>query len=257
MGMVSDRALEMMMQVAVPQSLDSLSRAEMIMRRFQAAISVGVLNVGDRLPPESTLSEHLGVSPLTLRHGLHMLRDKGLVDTRRGRGGGSIISGQVEILDEDIDERLGCISTDDLKDLFDVAATIARGAARLGAMRADEQDVSWMRSRNAQFLSEVDSPGLRRADGRFHISLGVAAQSRQITSLLVRIQTDVAPISWHSEEISSRKLEAYEEHEAIIAAIAAGDVELADSLGAVHFESEQILAVERHLKLVTNETRTP
>lgn len=241
------------MQVPVASPIDSVSRAEMVTRRFEAAISIGILTAGDHLPPEALLAEQMGVSPLSLRQGLHVLRDRGLVEIRRGRGGGSFISGQVELRDRDVDGRLRRAETDELRDLYDLAAITARGAARLSAQRADDEDIRQIRHRNEKFFAEHSSTGLRRAACRFHIGLGVAAQSRQITSLLIRVHADIAPISWHSAHIVARKQDAYEEHEAITAAIAARDAPEAEARVTEYFIAEQVLAVERRLRLLAEE----
>lgn len=256
-SVVSIRTLEMMMQVSVASPVDTASRSQIISRRFEAAISIGILNAGDHLPSEAILSEQLGVSPLTLRHGLHMLRDKGLVEIRRGRGGGSFISGQVELRDRDIDERLRQTETDELRDLYDLAATIARGAARLSALRADEQDLRRIHLRNEQFIAAKTTADLRRTACRFHIGLGVTAQSRQITSLLIRVQADIAPITWPSTQIATRRHDAYEEQKAIIAAIAAREASEAEARVTNYFATEQLLAVERHLRLLAEHPEEP
>jgi GntR family transcriptional repressor for pyruvate dehydrogenase complex len=60
---------------------------------------MGLLNPGERLPPESVMAEHLGVSPLTLRQSLAVLQSKGLLGTRRGRGGGSYVAGVLPVRD--------------------------------------------------------------------------------------------------------------------------------------------------------------
>ncbi len=252
-NMVSPRSLDMMLQVGTNFPDDSMSLAEQIMHRFEAALSIGILSRGDRLPPESDLAEHLGVSPLTLRHGLHMLRQRGLVATRRGRGGGSYISGQVIDQNENTELRLQQIDTDGLRDLFDLAASAGRAAARLGAMRTDASEVAGMRAWNEHFLKETTNAGLRRADSRFHIELGVLAQSPQLTSLLVRVQSELAPMTWWEKQIAERKSTAYDEHNSIIDAIASGNHEEAESLTTKHIEKEQVYAIEHHLRLLMTE----
>lgn len=247
---VSARALDMMMQVTVSAPLESPSLVETVVRRFTAAMSIGILSVGERLPPESVLAEHLGISPLTLRHGLFVLRNQGLVGTRRGRGGGSFISGQVVIDDSDIDARLGELSTDQIRDLYDLAATVARGAARLGALRANTQEFRSLRARSANLIAESTPSGLRRAAGRFHIGLGVAAQSPQITSLLVRLQAELAPLSWHSQHLPHRIQSTHEEYVSIIDAMQTGDPGAAEALVSAHFATDQAQAIERHLTLL-------
>ena len=46
---------------------------------------------GDQLPPERELAETFGVSRVTLREAIKALRDAGLVESRRGRGGGTFV----------------------------------------------------------------------------------------------------------------------------------------------------------------------
>jgi DNA-binding transcriptional regulator YhcF (GntR family) len=109
--------------------------------QLESAIGMGLLNPGERLPPESVMAEHLGVSPLTLRQSLAVLRSKGLLGTRRGRGGGSYVAGVLPVREAEIAEQLRRHKSDDLRDLIDLAAATAGSAARLTSKRSDEQDV--------------------------------------------------------------------------------------------------------------------
>ena len=71
--------------------LDTGGRADTVTRRLAQAIRLGLLLDGERLPAESQLAGQLGVSTVTLREALATLRTMGLVETRRGRGGGSFV----------------------------------------------------------------------------------------------------------------------------------------------------------------------
>lgn len=252
---VSIRALNMLSQISITESLGPLNLSEVVARRLESALSIGILNVGDRLPPEAVLAEYMGVSPLVLRHGLSLLRQRALIGTKRGRHGGSYIRGNVEIRDQDIDARLREISSDTLRDLYDTAAVLAAGSVRLAATRADHQDIERLRLHNKQVSEAQTGSAMRRGLSRFHISLGIAAQSWQLTSHLVGILVDLAPISWPESQVDVRKQEAYREREAVIAAIEAKEVAEAVNLMLDYSGSEQILAVQRHLELVTSEVR--
>ncbi|WP_241151951.1 GntR family transcriptional regulator, partial [Pseudomonas viridiflava] len=46
----------------------------------------GVLKVVQLLPPERRLTEKLGVSRTALREGLKLLRARGIIETRQGKG---------------------------------------------------------------------------------------------------------------------------------------------------------------------------
>src|SRR5437588_11363394 len=64
---------------------------EVTVERLAQSIRLGVLADGERLPPERELAETFGVSRVTLREAIKALRDAGLVDSRRGRGGGTFV----------------------------------------------------------------------------------------------------------------------------------------------------------------------
>src|SRR5487761_2467971 len=64
---------------------------EVTVERLAQSIRLGVLVEGDRLPPERELADKFGVSRVTLREAIRALRDAGLVESRRGRGGGTFV----------------------------------------------------------------------------------------------------------------------------------------------------------------------
>jgi GntR family transcriptional regulator len=57
-----------------------------IAESLMARIESGELSAGDRLPPERTLSDMLGVNRLTLRRALRLLAGEGLLVRRQGKG---------------------------------------------------------------------------------------------------------------------------------------------------------------------------
>ncbi len=64
---------------------------EIVVERVRDAIGLGVLAPGERLPAETDLARMLDVGVMTLRAALAQLRDDGLLETRRGRTGGSFV----------------------------------------------------------------------------------------------------------------------------------------------------------------------
>lgn len=57
-----------------------------IAEELRANIQAGIYQVGDRLPPEISLSERFGVNRHTLRRAIDLLRQEGLLRVVRGRG---------------------------------------------------------------------------------------------------------------------------------------------------------------------------
>ncbi len=249
------RSLEMVAQMRVG-TLDPFGRAEQIAEQLTAAIGIGILNKGERLPPELALAEQLGVSPLTLRQSLALLRSKGLLETRRGRGGGSFISGNVSVSEAHIRARLTQRGTDDLRDLGDVAASVAASAARLAALRSDRQDIRRIRDLAVRFDEAPGVDELRRADARLHIGLGVASQSRRLTTLMIQIQSEMAPLSW-GQSWTDYRAQASADHGLLIDAIERRDAAAAERLAREHFELEAALLIDQHLDLLTSGTESP
>src|SRR5215210_2252651 len=64
---------------------------EACVEQLATAIRLGVYPQGSLLPAERELAERLGVSRATLREAIAALRSAGLVETTRGRGGGTVV----------------------------------------------------------------------------------------------------------------------------------------------------------------------
>src|SRR5689334_24948820 len=71
--------------------LDQVGRAEAVAARLVDAITLGLLADAEQLPSEAELAAQFGVATVTVREALVSLREQGLVETRRGRGGGSFV----------------------------------------------------------------------------------------------------------------------------------------------------------------------
>src|SRR4051794_15512383 len=65
---------------------------EACVERLATAIRLGVYPLGTTLPSERELAGLLGVSRATVREAMAALREAGLVETRRGRGGGTVVT---------------------------------------------------------------------------------------------------------------------------------------------------------------------
>ncbi|MET3936501.1 GntR family transcriptional regulator [Arthrobacter sp. OAP107] len=190
------------------QGQDISGRAEQVTLQLESAIGMGLLNPGERLPPESVMAEHLGVSPLALCQSLAVLRSKGLLG---GRGGGRY-AGVLPVREAEIAQQLRRHKSDDLRDLIDLAAGTAGSAARLASKRSDEQNVRRLRKLAQRYASSSEPHMLRQADARLHIGLGVAAQSHRLTALLIQIHAELSPLTWGNAWLDGQP-SSVEEHE--------------------------------------------
>ncbi|MFD1211767.1 FadR/GntR family transcriptional regulator [Arthrobacter sp. GCM10027362] len=238
------------------QGPEASGRAEQVTQQLETAIGLGLLNPGERLPPEQLMADRMGVSPLTLRQSLAVLRSKGLLETRRGRGGGSYVTGTPPVRETDIARELRRYKSDDLRDLIDLAASTAGSAARLASRRADEQDLRRLKSLAQRFASSSEPHMLRQTDARLHIGLGVAAQSRRLTTLLIQVQAELSPLTW-GEAWVHEHTNAVQGHEALLGKIEQGDPGAAEDIAIAHFEQEGALIIDQHLALLTSDLADP
>jgi DNA-binding FadR family transcriptional regulator len=179
---------------AVFQPVDSEGRVDVVVRRLGDAIELGLLEEGEQLPGELTLASLLGVSTVTLREALVTLRNRGLVTTRRGRGGGSFVTLPATPADGRLLDRLGDWSTAELRDLGDQWAAVAGATARLAAERTEPGDLTPLR-RSAAALEAAAEPAERaRVHSRFHIEVAAAAQSARLTRTAVSLQAEAGAL---------------------------------------------------------------
>jgi GntR family transcriptional regulator, transcriptional repressor for pyruvate dehydrogenase complex len=65
---------------------------EVVADQIRQQIVEGVLVEGQRLPPEDDLTVQFGVARTTMREALRVLESQGLLEIRRGRGGGPVVT---------------------------------------------------------------------------------------------------------------------------------------------------------------------
>jgi GntR family transcriptional regulator, transcriptional repressor for pyruvate dehydrogenase complex len=225
------------------------ARADEVEQRIRQAITLGLLPDGQQLPAESTFATQLGVSPMTLRDALGSLREQGLVETRRGRSGGTFVRRPTDPLVPFLVSRLRALSATALRDLADEHAAISGMSARLAADRASEANVRRLRSFVDQ-LGTATSLGPRiRADSRFHVELAVASQSERLMQRELALQGQVGDLLWTPHEPDHDVARAVRDHAAITAAVAAEDGPRARDLAEQHVYRNLRRLTEMHQAL--------
>ncbi len=150
-----------------------------VVRRLHAAIALGLLSDGDRLPREADLATQLGVTSFSLREALGVLRAQGLLVTRAGKNGGSFVRHSPESDDLAYDELLG-LSSAELRDLGDWRQMLVGHAAALAAARASDSHLTRLVEFTRRVANADSASMARRAHGRFHLELASAAQSMRM-----------------------------------------------------------------------------
>lgn len=193
--------------------------------RLLATIRLGVLAPGDCLPPERELAAKLGVSRDTVRDAIKSLSDAGYLVSRRGRYGGTFLA---EEIPAPADERVR-ISRAEVDDALRLREILEVGAARAAAVRrltAAEREGLQARLDEVRAASPED---YRRLDSRLHLAIAEAAGSPSLVPLVAENRMRVNALLDRIPLLERNISHSDEQHDAIVAAILAGD---ADEAGA-------------------------
>lgn len=159
-------------------SVDLAPAYAAVVERLRRSIALGVVLPGEKLPPERTLAESLGVSRVTLREALRVLQGQGLIVTRRGSGGGAIVAVHSPSM-EDVREELRR-TRPQIDEVFDYRLAVETMAARLAAEQRTKADIRRLRTCQDSLLDSADVGAFRRADSAFHLAVADASRNTML-----------------------------------------------------------------------------
>lgn len=203
-----------------------------------SSISIGLISVGDRLPTEIELAQQFGIAVKTLRKALVVLRERGLVVTRRGRSGGTFVVNAPFLAETEARHRIAQTSLSALRDLGDEYFAVGRDVASLAAQRAWSKSLRRLRDLSEQVVGSATPSEIASADSRFHIEIAVLSQSARLLRAVLRLQSEINPLLWSAIDCQSSKADVHLEHLAIIDAIEASDAPRAAVAVARHLEQD-------------------
>jgi DNA-binding FadR family transcriptional regulator len=227
---------------------DGALRSEAVVRRVGSAIALGLLADAEQLPAETDLATMLNVSTVTLRDALADLRGRGLVETRRGRGGGSFVRARDDALAELAGDRLAELGTTDLRELGDVHGAVAGTAARLAAARASAREIARLGEIVDRLAGEPTTTGQRRADGRFYVEMAAAAHSVRLTMHQMDLHLELGQLPWPPAHAPALLAEMVDAHRAVVDAVGRRDAARARELTEQHVERRTLWSVDLHLE---------
>ncbi|WP_336658726.1 FadR/GntR family transcriptional regulator [Leucobacter sp. USHLN153] len=221
-----------------------------IAQRIAGAISGGMLTVGERLPPEAELASQFGIAVATLRKALATLRAQGVVETRRGRNGGTFVVRAPFPSSSLLLSSLERISIVTLRDIADEHSAISGMSARLAAERTEPNSRTRLaelafRAREARTAHE-----LSMSDGRFHVEIAVLSHSQRLLTAEQRLQAELGPFLWCEDIARASAQLAFTEHLALIMAIEQQRADDAQRLAVAHVRSNISLIIEGKLRLI-------
>lgn len=249
--------LSSLVRGAVFAPLENGDRVEAVVQRLTDSIALGVLRGGEQLPAQRDLAAVLGVSLVTLRQSLARMEQQGLVETRRGHGGGSFIRYDAEVSSARAGDRLLRMSTYDLVDLADMQRSVYGEAAKLAAERCAPGTVYRLLNDLDRLAQSTQSPDRSRGDGRFRIEVAAASQSVRLTRTQMQLQAEVGDLRWLTARTPGEHLASDAEyhkdivhsHRELVHAIGAGDGERARTMteDRVNRDLRRLLGLHRQI----------
>lgn len=165
--------------------------------RLGEAIGHGLLHPGDRLPPETQLAADLGISAVSLRSALVVLRSAGLVETRRGRLGGTFVTSHTTGAAFMAITPATASDPESLRDLATERAAVEGVAAALAARNARPEQLDLLTSiaNGMQGLRSFDLWNQRA--NLLHLVIGDASGSLRLTTRIAKLRAETYRISKH------------------------------------------------------------
>jgi DNA-binding FadR family transcriptional regulator len=230
---------EVVAPVALRAPIRIPTAVEEITDRLVTAIALGELLPGSRLPPEREMAAMLKVGRNTIREAVVRLVAMGLVEIRRGRTGGAVVTASWTEASARAVQRTLLPRRSELEELFDFCALIEATVARAAAERRTAAHVRAIQQALAVFVAAPDHAREQAADHVFHGAIMEAAGNPQLAALnralIARISLGFPFEPWRDPDLGGDGSErARVEHTALSEAIAQGDVEDAGRVARQH-----------------------
>jgi DNA-binding FadR family transcriptional regulator len=245
---MEERALRVAVREALLATDGIAGRMEFVVERIRHAIELGLIEIGEQLPSEAEAAAGLGVSPVTLREALAVLREAGYVETRRGRGGGTFVRRRPELPTRRAAlERLATYSVGDLRDLGDYHAAVSGSAAALAAERASPGELEQLRSLVQTMRRSASFSDYQRIDSRLHMEIAAAARSQRLMAAETELQAELREVLWPGAATDDLVAQANREHGRMLAAVRARDADRARRVAMDHVRTTTNALVSHRL----------
>jgi GntR family transcriptional regulator, transcriptional repressor for pyruvate dehydrogenase complex len=232
------------MAVAVRRSPIRFSRLqqpkahEYVAEQIRRHIALRLIAPGESLPSERELAAMFGVGRPTIQLALKELARDRLVESRRGRRGGTFVLEPADdtVVQDELISRL-LARREELEELLDYRRSVEPLISRMAARLRKRNDLSAMRATIREMVSAREEPDYMRFDTEFHLAVAGATQNRYLVRSMedIRLQLNDALSLLPESETWHRRISG--EHEAIFDAIEKRDPRAAEKATLVHVDN--------------------
>ncbi|GAA2437865.1 FadR/GntR family transcriptional regulator [Streptomyces macrosporus] len=208
---------------------------EEALERILRVIRLGLVPHGGRLPAERELAERLGISRVTLRDVLRVLQDEGLVESRRGRYGGTFVrypGGPAGAAGRS--RRPAEPSRAEVEDTLRFREVLEVGAAGLCA--AERPTGERARRLRDALAATGDAPpaDYRRRDTLLHLTLAELSGSPTLATQYAAVRADLNDLLDRIPLLVRNLEHSQRQHAALVEAVLEGDEEGARAVMREH-----------------------
>lgn len=241
------------------QSIKTARAAESVARHIETLILEGSLRPGEALLPERDLAGRLEVSRPTLRDGLKLLEERGLLEGAKGRGMRVAALGQSAISDPLVALlRQRPEVADDYLEFRDIVEGQAAALAAERASRVDREQIEACLARIDAAHEANDPAEEAAADAELHLAIYEASHNLVLLQIMRalsgNLRDDVSKNRNRMFTIPAIRDLLRDQHRAIAQAILRGEVEAArkashEHLAYIRRASQEIREAEVKLDL--------
>jgi GntR family transcriptional regulator, transcriptional repressor for pyruvate dehydrogenase complex len=215
---------------------------EACVEQLATAIRLGVYPLGTTLPPERELAAILHVSRATLREAMAALREAGLVETTRGRGGGTVVTLKPRTPSARAAARISLERRRDWLDALEFRRVVEPGAAYLAAQ---SRPSGVRREQLERALADVEAArkpaAHRQADSRFHLTVASLAESPRVIEAVTSVQSTLHEMLLAIPVLGTNIAHSDRQHAALVKAILAGNADRARTVMEEHCDDTAAL----------------
>jgi GntR family transcriptional repressor for pyruvate dehydrogenase complex len=213
--------------------ITSLRAHEEVAEQLRRAIGLRLVGAAGTLPPERDLALQFGVGRATVQKAVGILEAEGLVERRRGRGGGTFVvaapDGSSSPLVDALRANRGVI-----EEALAFRLTVEPSAAALAALAAAGPELDAVRAAAAAASAATTDAEFMEHDTDFHLAIGRASGNRFLAEAVERLRLVLNDVlaalpdsdAWHSW--------SNEEHDRVVRALERRDAETARDAMAAH-----------------------
>jgi DNA-binding FadR family transcriptional regulator len=223
------------------EPIAQLRAHEYVAEQLRRHIGLGLVAPGEAFPPERELARMFGVGRATIQHALRLLEADRLVESRRGRAGGTFVTGPPR--DEQGIARLLLdlrLNREKIEEALVFRRVIETAAVRLAVEHADAAELEAIATSNQDMARAQSELEFHRHDTDFHLQIGRASHNSLLAEGVERSRLLLNDAILAQPESEMWHVRIDREHDGILAALQDRNEKRAVRAMNVHLEhSEQ------------------